>query len=174
MKDSKSTGEKRSVSVLQAPIVEIERGTRFRATARRLSIATGGERIGCVHYEVPPGRTAFPYHYHCGIEEAIFVLDGEATLRLGDERLDVRPGDWIALPAGPATAHELVNTGSSVLRYLCVSTQAPADVVAYPDSHKVAAVGSPHLDFLQSPWVRGVYRVDATVDYYDGENDAAQ
>ncbi len=172
MNDSKPTLGRRPINVLEAPIVEIERGTRFRATARRLGVAAGGQQIGCVHYEVQPGRTAFPYHYHCGLEEAIFVLEGQATLRLGDERLEVRRGDWIALPVGPATAHELVNTGASVLRYLCISTQTHADVVVYPDSNKVAVFGSPQVDFLQPPWVRGVYRVDASVDYYDGENDA--
>jgi uncharacterized cupin superfamily protein len=50
--------------------------------------------------EVSPGRTAWPYHYHTANEEAIYILHGAGTLRVGNVRSTVTAGDYIALPAG--------------------------------------------------------------------------
>jgi len=58
---------------------------RFGAKAKRLSAPTGSKHIGCNWYELAPGKTSFPRHYHTGIEEALFILNGSATLRVGDE-----------------------------------------------------------------------------------------
>jgi uncharacterized cupin superfamily protein len=58
--------------------------TAFRR--KQLSAAADGEGIGCSLYELPPGKRSWPYHYHTGNEEAIYVLDGEGTLRLDGER----------------------------------------------------------------------------------------
>jgi uncharacterized cupin superfamily protein len=47
----------------------------------------------------------------------------------------VRPGDWIALPPGPAHAHQMVNSSAAEpLVYLCVSTMHGVEIVEYPDS----------------------------------------
>ena len=78
-----------------------EKGKRFGATSKQLGRPTGASGIGCSWYEVPPGRRAFPLHYHCANEESIFVLEGEGTLRIGAERVAVRAGDYITMPPGP-------------------------------------------------------------------------
>ena len=158
-------------NVDELPPFTIDRGSRFGATVRRLAFPAGAQDIGATHYEVAPGRTAFPRHYHCGMEEGIFVLDGRGTLRIGERTIDVRAGDWVTLLPGPDHAHELVNTGDAPLRYLCISTQARADIVGYPDSGKIAASASPGNDFFAKAWVRGIFRADSSVDYYDGEDE---
>ncbi|HEY2743742.1 MAG TPA: cupin domain-containing protein, partial [Polyangia bacterium] len=137
-----------------------EKGTRFGATRRHLGIATGATGLGCTHYEVPPGRTAFPHHFHCLNDEAIYILEGEGTLRLGDERIAVRPGDYVTIPPGPATAHQLENSGARPLRYLCFSTLKSADIVGYPDSKKLAAMaGESYASVLKGQtWARLVVR----------------
>jgi uncharacterized cupin superfamily protein len=38
-------------------------------------------------------------------------------------------------------AHQLTNESDAVVRYLMVSTTTPADLVEYPDSFKIAAMG---------------------------------
>jgi uncharacterized cupin superfamily protein len=64
---------------------ETERGpTHFRR--KRLADAAGGCDLGASLYELPPGGKSWPYHYHTGNEEAIYVLAGEGTLRVGGER----------------------------------------------------------------------------------------
>jgi uncharacterized cupin superfamily protein len=148
----------------------MSQGSRFGATIRPLGRATGATWLGCNHFEVEPGRTAFPHHYHCAIEEAVFILEGEGTLRLGDETMRVRAGDYVSFPAGPDHAHQITNSGPTPLKYLCVSTRSRTDVVGYPDSKKVAAMAGPSFDFLDPPWLRAIYKQGTEVGYYDGED----
>src|SRR5690242_4639516 len=99
------------VNVSELEANKREKGTRFALASKGLGLAAGATGIGCSWYEVPPGRTAFPMHYHCANEEAAFILEGEGTLRIGDKTVPIRPGDYIALPTGPENAHQLQNTG---------------------------------------------------------------
>jgi uncharacterized cupin superfamily protein len=75
---------------------------RDDATFRRKKLAAGadGEDLGCSLYELPPGGRSWPYHYHTGNEEALYVLAGEGRLRIGDESVAVERGTYAALPAG--------------------------------------------------------------------------
>jgi len=148
------------------------KGTRFGATRRGLGQATGAMRIGCTHYEVPPGKTAFPHHFHCVNDEALYVLEGEGTLRIGDAKVPVRPGDWINVPTGPAHAHQLINTGTAPLKYLCMSTLSAAEIAVYPDSKKVAAMAGPSYPqaIKGELWTRMMTREGSGLDYYDGED----
>jgi uncharacterized cupin superfamily protein len=158
------------VNLSEAAARTVEKGTRFGFTNKNLGQTTGGTGIGASWYEVPPGRTAFPAHFHCATEEAIFVLEGEGTLRIGADKVALRGGDYVTLPPGPSHAHQLVNTGGSPLRYLCLSTRPQADVVGYPDSKKVGAAGvALGWKFPEPAWIRIICREDSMVDYYDGE-----
>ena len=143
-----------------------EKGTRFALTNRALGRATGARGIGCSHYEIPPGKTAFPNHYHCANEESVYVLEGTGTLRIGPDQVAVGPGDYATFPVGPAHSHQLVNSGTSPLRYLCFSTLISTEVVGYPDSGKIGAVS---YTSAGEPLVRIVVRNSSGVDYYDGE-----
>jgi uncharacterized cupin superfamily protein len=142
----------------------------FKAGAKRLASATGGKRIGANYFQVPAGHTAVPMHAHHNNEEAIFVLKGRGTLRIGSERVGVRPSDWISLPAGAEYAHQLLADQGEELSYLVISTMNEADIITYPDSDKVlAVVGSPATGF------RKMFRLpDGNVGYWEGEGDAAK
>lgn len=167
-----STPERRHPQVVNVTEVEprsISKGTRFGFTSKWLSRNAGGAGVACSWYEVPPGRTAFPKHYHCANDEAMFVLEGEGTLRIGDKEVPVKPGDYVAFPAGPEHAHQLVNSGSGPLRYLALSTMINADVVGYPDSGKVAAMAISRSTPGAFPYLRKIFMESAEVDYYDGE-----
>ncbi len=159
------------IHVSEAPPSTHEKGKRFGFTKKSLGLSTGATGVGCSWYEVPPGRTAYPMHYHCATQEAIFVLEGEGTLRIGQEKVAVAAGDYVTLPPGPDHAHQLINTGSTPLRYLCMSTLGhAAEVVGYPDSNKVGAVGVPRGSKFHEPgWIRVICRADTSLDYYDGE-----
>jgi len=56
---------------------------------------------------VPPGGRAWPYHYHLGKEEAIYVLIGSGTLRLGEREVTLSRGDYVGLPVEEAGAHQI-------------------------------------------------------------------
>jgi uncharacterized cupin superfamily protein len=160
------------MNLSEAPSRTQEKGTKIGFTSKVLGQATGASGVGCSWYEVAPGRAAFPAHYHCANEEALFVLEGEGTLRLGNDTIALRAGDYVTLPTGPDHAHKLTNTGTEPLRYLCMSTlQRGAEVVGYPDSNKIGVMGVPSTwRFGDPPWVRVVVRADAGVDYFDGED----
>jgi uncharacterized cupin superfamily protein len=147
----------------------------FAFKRRRLGPEAAGRAVGCTHFELAPGHTAFPYHFHSAFEEAIFILEGTASARIGKEQVEVRAGDYIAFPAGPESAHALTNTGTAPLRYLCVSgsaTPTTMDIVGYPDSKKFAfAAGvDPVKGFRAGAWVLKVVKEDSpAVGYYDDE-----
>src|SRR5918996_2181669 len=82
-------------------------GEKFGYRRKSLGSADGGEKLGCILYEVPPGRRAWPYHYHLANEEAIYVLEGSGILRIGDKEVEISRGDYAALPAEPAGAHQI-------------------------------------------------------------------
>jgi uncharacterized cupin superfamily protein len=145
-------------------------GEKFGYRRKSLSSAAGGEKLGCSLYEVPPGRRAWPYHYHLANEEAIYILEGSGTLRIDRQEIPVSQGDYVALAARADGAHQLVNSAEAMLRYLCFSTMVEPDVMVYPDSGKIgifggAAPGGPKEERTLSKFLRG----DAEVGYYDGE-----
>jgi uncharacterized cupin superfamily protein len=163
---------------------EQRHGNRFGHRRKRLAAAAGGQKVGCSLYEVEPGCAAFPRHYHLANEEAIYVLEGSGTLRLGreDQEVAVSRGDYVALPTGAEGAHQLANTGNSVLRYLCLSSVLEPDVLVYPDSGKVGvyageAAGDLEEEEVFAEFLRGDVGVGyyflrgAEVDYYYGEED---
>lgn len=118
-----------------------------------------GETLLCV-YEIPPGKSAYPYHYHLKDEESYHILSGEGTLRTPEGMTSVSAGDFLHFPAGPEGAHKLTNTGTEPLVYIDFDVIHDLDVCFYPDSGKMAVWGKD---------VNRVYPVDANVDYYEGE-----
>ena len=60
-------------------------------------------------------------HKHEFHTEQVIVLEGEATMRLGEVWKTIKPGDLIIIPAG--TKHEVIVTSSSPLKV--ISIQAP-------------------------------------------------
>ena len=147
----------------------------FKLRRRRVGAATGARALGCSHHEVPPGKTAYPFHFHSSQEEALYVLEGTGTMRIGSDRVEVRAGDYVAFPAGPQSAHALTNTGSAPLRYLALSapaTPVTLDVVGYPDSKKIAFASGvdPMKGFRAGSWVMKLIKEDQpNVGYYDDE-----
>ena len=137
-------------------------------TSRRASIGRhiGARDLGYNLTVLPPGKAQCPFHCHHGEEEMFFILEGEGELRFGDRRYPIRPNDVIACPpGGPEVAHQIINTGTTAMRYLAISTVADVEICEYPDSQKVlAAAGQPGALTL-----RKLFRAENTVDYYDRE-----
>lgn len=145
-----------------------DRGQRFGARGKSLGRAAGASKLGCTLYELAPGLRGFPFHFHAANEEAIYVLSGSATLRLGDREHAVTAGDYIALPVGPAHAHQLINTSSEPVRYLCMSTLQYPEVAFYPDSRKVGAMTP--VNGPGGGAFRQLHRIGESLAYYDGED----
>lgn len=145
-------------------------GSRFGAQIAPLGQALRLTKLGCMVITVEPGMRAFPFHAHHANDELFVILEGEGELRLGDAVHPVRSGDVVGCPAGTAeTAHQIVNTGAGLLRYVGVSSALDPDVVEYPDSGKFAVISiGPGRSFFDAR-LKFVGREDASLDYWDGE-----
>ena len=143
---------------------------KFVLEHRALGRAAGARGLGCGMITLPPGRTAWPHHYHCANEESIYVLSGTGTARIGDAKVELRAGDYVAFPPGPAHAHQTTNTGTEPLVYLCFSTMITTEAVGYPDSNKLAMSSwTRGDDGAPKPILRAIFRAQDQVDYWDGE-----
>jgi uncharacterized cupin superfamily protein len=142
----------------------------FSAEVGSFGKQIGSAGIGCMLHVVQPGKKAFPYHVHHQIHELFVILEGTGEYRFGPERYPVKAGDVLAAPTGgPDVAHQLINTGKTVMKYLGVSTVAETEVVEYPDSGKFA-VNSRFDWATQKGGVRHIGRPGTSLDYYDGES----
>ena len=138
-------------------------GDAFKATTARLGAELGAEQIGCTLVELEPGKRAWPYHLHYAEEEMFVILEGEGTLRYDGAEHRVRAGDVIYAPTGDGTAHQIVNTSDTALRYLAISSMLDPDICLYPDSGKVGSYAGSAFRLLVPE--------DAATDYWDGEVD---
>jgi uncharacterized cupin superfamily protein len=129
----------------------------------------GNAQLGGTLTEVPPGKIAYPFHYHSMNEEALYIISGRGTCRIGDSRVAVRAGDWIAFPIGPTHAHQIINDSDAPLVYLALSTSHKCEAVGYPDSNKTAVMAGPSF---QNAWIRQIMKAGETIGYWDGEPNA--
>jgi uncharacterized cupin superfamily protein len=143
---------------------------KYDARMGEIAPRVGAKLLGYNITAVPPGMRAFPKHNHRANEEMFFVLEGNGELHVGDQVHPVRAGDIIGCPpGGPETAHQLVNTGATELKYLAVSTRLSPEVCEYPDSGKfgVSVYGT---DANGTPWAfRHIGRTGDARDYWEGE-----
>lgn len=63
------------------------------------------------------------------------MLAGQGTLRLGQDKYLVEPGDFIGFPA-VTEAHMIKNTGTDTLVCLVMGQRLDQDVADYPDKNK--------------------------------------
>jgi len=117
----------------------------------------GAVTTGMSQLELAPGAKSSPFHCHSAEEELFVVLDGGGTLRLGEERHELRPGHVVSRPSGTRIAHQFI-AGDGGMAILAYSNIDPNDLAFYPDSNKVKLRGL------------GVTVRVEPVDYWDGEH----
>ena len=112
-------------------------------------------------YEIPPGKSAYPYHFHYKNEETFCILSGAGILKTPEGERKVGPGELLFFPAGPEGAHKITNSSETeMLTYIDFDVVHDIDVAVYPDSDKIGIWGM---------GVNKLYPQEANVDYYDGE-----
>ena len=80
----------------------------------------GGLRACILFVDAPPGRGPSPHSHP--YEEVLIVLEGEATMTVGDEELVAGAGDVVIVPAD--TPHAFTNTGEGPLRQIDIHLSA--------------------------------------------------
>jgi uncharacterized cupin superfamily protein len=144
---------------------------RFVAKRAPVSSRIGAEKLGYAVFEIPPGKSAYPYHAHREIEEMFLILEGAGTLRQAGEEYPVSMGDFICSPSDPNQPHQLINSSCDPLRYLALSNQVGADVMHYPDSGKFGVWQGDSSDPHGPGGFVAFVKDTAVVDYWDGEDD---
>ena len=137
----------------------------WRSNLKRF--VTPGNQLGMSLYELLPGQTQAPYHFHHGSDELVLVITGKPTLRTPEGERELETGDVVHFPRGPAGAHQLVNRTDEPVRYVLTSTHSTPEIVEYPDSGKLAAMARTESQRGAPLWT--VHRLDSEVDYFDGE-----
>ena len=121
----------------------------------------GSEQIGASLYELAPGQTTFPYHWHQLEEEWLIVLRGEPTLRDPNGERRLAAGDCVVFKVGPEGAHSIRNDTDEPIRLMMLSSEADAEMCFYPDSGKVGLFGKD---------LRKILDQNAELDYFAGED----
>lgn len=112
-------------------------------------------------YEIPPGKSAYPYHYHYKNEETFYILSGKGILKTPEGEKTVSAGELLFFPIGPAGAHKLTNCSDTEnLVYLDFDVVHDVDVAIYPDSDKIGIWGM---------GINKLFPKSGDVDYYEGE-----
>jgi uncharacterized cupin superfamily protein len=150
------------VPVNQVNILGVELDERldeagFRHRAAALGDRLGARRIRAVVYEAEAGVPIWPYHYHHGLEEWLYVMAGAPVLREPAGERSLAPGDLVGFPSGHLGAHAVSGPG----RFAIFSTGHGAQpfMSVYPDSDKVSGPG-------------GMLLRTSAVDYWHGEGTA--
>jgi uncharacterized cupin superfamily protein len=138
-------------------------GSGFVDRNKHLTYAAVGEdyHVGVLIEAPPPGMRGAPKHYHMGEEEHALILEGNVTLLLGDERHEMKAGDYVCFPAARKVGHSFLNSGAGPCSYLMIGERNPNDVCVYPDSNKMG------VRALRSE--TSIFDMSAGRGYLDGE-----
>ena len=160
----------RIVNLESVTVVKRSHGESYECQIAPVGGQLDSRKLGFNVTLIPPGKRAFPYHAHRGNEEMFFILEGEGSIRIAGETHKIRQGDFISLPPGRDSAHQIVNDSQAPLRYLAVSTMELPEVIEYPDTGKLGVAAGTHGGRPPSPeTIRHFTRVQDGVDYWDGE-----
>lgn len=155
------------VNLADVEFTDIEDNGYYTSRRAQFSAGIGARRLGYNLTVLPPGKAQCPFHAHRGEEEMFLILEGEGELRFGEERYRIRKHDVIACPTGgPEVAHQIINTGSTEMRYLALSNLVEIEACEYPDSNKVLVCA----DERGTPSLRKMFRAETTVEYYERES----
>ncbi|MFZ0041934.1 MAG: cupin domain-containing protein [Solirubrobacteraceae bacterium] len=119
----------------------------------------GAKWIGASVYEAQEGRPIWPYHYHHGVEEWMYVLSGTPILRDRGGEQPLSTGDLVAFASGELGAHTMRGPGRFLIFSVGALGWGEAFVTEYPDSDQIAA----------APGVR--FRRDDAIDSWDERGD---
>jgi len=105
----------KKVNILGVELEERLDEAGFRHSATSAGVRLGAHRIGAGVYEAEPGVPIWPYHYHHGIEEWLYVIAGAPVLREPAGERTLTPGDLVCFPSGHVGAHTVKGPGRFVI-----------------------------------------------------------
>jgi uncharacterized cupin superfamily protein len=145
------------VNILSVELDEPLDEAGFRHVATTVGPRLGAERIGASVYQAEADVPIWPYHYHHGIEEWLYVIAGAPVLRDPAGERILTPGDLVCFPSGHLGAHTLKGPGRLVI--FAAGHDVEPYMSVYPDSDKVSGP-------------EGILLRRSAVSYWHGEGTA--
>jgi uncharacterized cupin superfamily protein len=147
----------KKVNILSVELDEPLDEAGFRHVATSVGIRLGAQRIGAGVYHAEAGVPIWPYHYHHGIEEWLYVIAGAPVLREPAGERILAPGDLVCFPSGHLGAHTLKGPGRLVI--FATGQFVEPYMSVYPDSDKISGP-------------EGILLRSSAVSYWHGEGTA--
>lgn len=157
-------GDKRVLIGSEATLEQTESAGHHSdyAYKRRVLVKPTQGKCAVAFYEIPPGKSAYPYHWHQTNEEVFYILRGEGLLKTPEGTQTVSPGDLIYFPACAEGAHKLTNTSNhQPLVYIDFDVVHSPEICFYPDSNKMGVFARPD--------VSKIFRLEDEAEYFSGE-----
>jgi uncharacterized cupin superfamily protein len=95
--------------------------------------------LGAAVWELDPGASSGPYHFHHGTLELLIVLRGRPTLRTPAGERELDEGAVVPFAQGAQGAHQVSTRSDGVVRFLMIGSHTSPDIVEYVDSKRIAA-----------------------------------
>lgn len=140
--------------------IQFKGDSNYGFTRRRLIPTDQMKNCSVSFYELEPGASNCPYHYHTVNEEVFYIISGTGTLKMPEGDKTVAAGDIIYFPADDSGAHKLTNNSNEKLVYIDFDTSLLPEIAVYPDSGKIG---------FYNGGDRAIFKRNTEVDYYDGE-----
>jgi quercetin dioxygenase-like cupin family protein len=126
------------------------RGRVLQVLGERITCKAVGEDTGgayAVIEEVSQPQCGPPMHLHNREDEALYVLDGEYEVQIGNHRMMAAPGSFVLLPRG--ISHSFRNVAARPGRVLVVITPAGFETF-FEDVDRIWADRPPDIERLKS------------------------
>jgi len=102
-------------------------------TKRKLGEQFGLQNFGVNLTTLAPGAASALMHHHSKQDEFVYVIEGELTVRLGDDEYPLRPGDCVGFKAGDGIGHQIVNRSGDSASYLEIGDRSIGDAAVFPE-----------------------------------------
>ena len=134
----------------------------FEYDKYEVSPRNGGNHCTVNFYDIAPGKSNYPFHYHSDSEEIFYIISGHGIVETGDGEIPISAGSVIICTAGEGGAHRIANkSDSELLSYIDIDTIPKTDMCFYPKSGKIGV--------FTSDGFAKFYKTDSDVAYYEGE-----
>ena len=119
---------------------DVEENGIFTSSRAAIDDHIGARNLDYKLTVLPPGKVQCPFHCRHGKRKCSSSLSVRASS--ASARSAFRSAGTTSSPATrrPGGAHQIINTGTTTMRYLSLSTLVEVEACEYPDSGKVLSV----------------------------------